>query len=1213
MDSVTTSSGTLDARLFSSATSPGTIHTLTVTASNETALQGDSVNFTIHAPSGIAPVNYTWVFGDGLNASSTNDTVAHTYASAGQYVVYVQAKDAGGILYDNLAALMPFVVQSSYIDDTAGNLALLDGAVQQNSTSNHSAQAVISPGGSVLVANWIDVGPSSPFWHENLPFYSLSSNVVPFAILSTPVLNLSGIDAEAVSFSNITPFGSYDLSFGETTTTSQGGVASAASSFTFTMFVATGAVVAAHALPTSPHPGTLNVYATAINLFGADPATDYDAPGYTVDDNVYQTLVAFNGSEAGPDPSDYVPDLATCVPGPECQGMYGTSLITSNGDWTFVINPNATFFNITTGAHYPVTPNDVEFSFARSCLTADYPGLQLHSTWVLCQALVPSATSNRNWDSGLHYPYNTTPANILASMTLNDSAYCTPLMEDGVHGAGCVTLHTGLSANRWPELLTFVAGPEAGSVISCRWATAEGYGLPGWESGNACLGAPPSPAPQPTDWDSSEVTQGAFHDVNSPLAYHAVGSGPYTLRSVGPSGSQFQLTANPYWSGTTCVGGLREGCLPPAPIGGIPDYIGTVNVFLNGTTANQTVAVLNGTADLAGLQTPVATSFVADEFRHGLLQFIEVPTIVVFLPAMNMDVNVTLAQNWTTTPLSFPSDLMADLNFRQFLIHSFPTPSLEAGCITNGLESCFQAGGAIPAYMTPYYPDNISWFLGTPDGNPTDVGGAGWWWNQTASDGLDGQTCTTSSPCTFPMVVPYGQSSVFQEWATEIRAISQGAADPVVVIGSNTTFLYRFYTQAYSGGGGMPLYASGWAPDYFDPSDYTGPYYTWNITGSSYAYGNSANITLTQNSSFTSPCAGPAPDPTVTLSCQGSAYHEMTTLIYRADGCTLPSCSPSQRALLYNMAENIADSLALYGNAGQSASVFVAGPWIDTTTISRNPFEAGYGIPFYYVAYRGSVPYGYPLVVSPVADPLPPDGGSSAASQLAPSIQTASPATVTIEAGETVVFSVSAAGGSGVYHFDWTGLPPGCASTNSPFVVCSPNGSAETTVGVVVTDSRGGAALATGLGLSVVAHVKIQSLVLTPLTVVVGDTVTIQANEIGGLSPFTFSYLGLPAGCSSANSSTLVCTPSVVGTYSIVAQVVDRIGITALGSASLIVTSSTSGPLTVTWTEAVILAASTGVAGFVIGAAVFYAFSGRRKAFSKSPPPSNPPPPGPSG
>jgi len=1188
--------------------SPAMFHTLTVRASNVTALQGDPVNFTAGAPSGVQLVQYVWQFGDGTQTTSTLPTVTHTFGSAGAYLVYVQGATSGGTTYDDLAAVLPLSVESSYSTDLAGDAALVDGAVQQNSTTNRSAEADISPGGSLLVANWIDVGPSNPFWAETVPSYSVSTNALPYAILSTPVLNLSGIDAEAATFVSDTPFGLYDLNFTETTVSDQPSGGTSASVFSFAIMVATGAAAVTQPIPLSPHPGVLNDYQTgSLAQVSADPGTGYDTPGYSITDNVYQTLVAYNGSHAGPDPSDLVPDLATCVPGPGCQALYGSSLVSSSGDWTFAINPGATFYNVSTGAHYPVWPNDVAFSVVRACLLTDYPFYVAHGSWTLCQALLPSSTANRTWDAGLHAPLNSTPSNLLAAITLNDSTYCPSIAMDGVHGDGCITFHTVLSGATWPEFLELIASPNGGSVVSCQWVTQVGYGLPGWETGNSCNGAPPGSPPSPTAWDRQEQVQGISDlegvniNVSSPLAHHAVGSGPYALGPVSDGGGEFQLIPNPYWGGTTCAGGLRAGCLPPANHGGPPAYIGTVDVFLNATGFNSTRAILNGSADIAGFTTPLPPQFISTELRDGVLQLMDVPTVDEVQGAMNLAVNLSAAQNWTGTPLRFPSSLMTDLDFRQFLIHTFPTATLQSACTVDGVQLCFQAGGAIPAYMAPYYPSNISWFFGTPDTNPQDVGGAAWWWSQTESDGLDGAVCTTSTPCTFPLVwsselehVPF---SVYQTWGTEIRAISQGAVEPVVVSGNASTLYFQALTPAQNG---LVLFQGGWGPDYFDPSDYVEPFYLPAAAIGYLAMGDSFS-SLTTNASFDDTCAGPTPDPTVTTACEGTAFSEMEKLFEEANGCGPPSCGTAQRALLYNMGENIAESLGLYANSGQISNAFVVAPWIDTTTVVRNPFTMFYGLPFYYIAYRGSVPIGYPLVVSTVSDPS--TGGLSRPA-LAPDVL-ATPVAPTLEAGETIVLSVSAAGGSGVYLFDWLDLPPGCSSTNAPFVVCSPNGSADVSVSVQVTDSIGDVALSGGLALVVVPHVELRAVTAAPSPVILGQSVTIEANETGGLAPLTFSYVGLPPGCESTNTSRFTCSPTATGSYAIVAEVVDRIGLSSLASVTLVVSPSVSpGPSPakgLPLMDELALALGSAAGGFLIGAGVMRYIDRRARSPPKDP------------
>ena len=48
-----------------------------------------------------------------------------------------------------------------------------------------------------------------------------------------------------------------------------------------------------------------------------------------------------------------------------------------------------------------------------------------------------------------------------------------------------------------------------------------------------------------------------------------------------------------------------------------------------------------------------------------------------------------------------------------------------------------------------------------------------------------------------------------------------------------------------------------------------------------------------------------------------------------------------------------------------------------------------------------------------------------------------------------------------------------------------------------------------------------------------GSSTTLTTTVTGGKAPFTYSYLGLPPGCSSANVPSLSCAPSATGTFTV--------------------------------------------------------------------------------
>src|SRR5580658_9388530 len=85
-----------------------------------------------------------------------------------------------------------------------------------------------------------------------------------------------------------------------------------------------------------PHPGTLEIW-EATN--GGPAETDPSVCYYTVCDepisNVYETLIAYNGTQDGPTPASYVPQIATCVPGSlECSAQFGGNDLVWNNNTT---------------------------------------------------------------------------------------------------------------------------------------------------------------------------------------------------------------------------------------------------------------------------------------------------------------------------------------------------------------------------------------------------------------------------------------------------------------------------------------------------------------------------------------------------------------------------------------------------------------------------------------------------------------------------------------------------------------------------------------------------------------------------------------------------------------------------------------------------------------------------------------------------------------
>ncbi len=157
-----------------------------------------------------------------------------------------------------------------------------------------------------------------------------------------------------------------------------------------------------------------------------------------------------------------------------------------------------------------------------------------------------------------------------------------------------------------------------------------------------------------------------------------------------------------------------------------------------------------------------------------------------------------------------------------------------------------------------------------------------------------------------------------------------------------------------------------------------------------------------------------------------------------------------------------------------------------------------------------------------------------------------------VDIGVTTTFHSSGSGIYGYATYAYTGLPTGCRSEDLAALTCSPSSPGLFQVGVTVQYPGTGASEAstelTVASLPAVATFDASSNPVAP------DSSTSLAVEVaGGTGPFTFSYGGLPSGCSSSNVSTLTCTPTVSGRFSISVLVTDRFDRSANGTLQLTV------------------------------------------------------------
>jgi YVTN family beta-propeller protein len=156
------------------------------------------------------------------------------------------------------------------------------------------------------------------------------------------------------------------------------------------------------------------------------------------------------------------------------------------------------------------------------------------------------------------------------------------------------------------------------------------------------------------------------------------------------------------------------------------------------------------------------------------------------------------------------------------------------------------------------------------------------------------------------------------------------------------------------------------------------------------------------------------------------------------------------------------------------------------------------------------------------------------------------------DVGNTSVLSASVSGGATPYSYSYTNLPQGCTSTDSPMLNCTPTSNGTFLVHLFVNDSGGWPLSATVL-LTVYPLPSLTSFTATPSIIDIGSSTTFLVSASDGIAPYSYSYVGLPQGCASYNTHSLVCTPTALGRFNIHVFVNDSIGAEASSLTSILV------------------------------------------------------------
>ncbi|HVW86735.1 MAG TPA: PKD domain-containing protein, partial [Bryobacteraceae bacterium] len=175
---------------------------------------------------------------------------------------------------------------------------------------------------------------------------------------------------------------------------------------------------------------------------------------------------------------------------------------------------------------------------------------------------------------------------------------------------------------------------------------------------------------------------------------------------------------------------------------------------------------------------------------------------------------------------------------------------------------------------------------------------------------------------------------------------------------------------------------------------------------------------------------------------------------------------------------------------------------------------------------------------------------------------------------------VAAAGGTAPYTFSATGLPAGLSISAGGQITGTPTAAATGTVAVTVTDSSTPSHLTSTRNLSIAIS---PALVLTTSSLPVGTvgvaySAAVAAN--GGVSPYTFSATGLPAGLSMSSTGQITGTPTASGVSTVAVTVTDsstpshltasaNLSITINGALAITTSSLSNGAVGLAYTATV--------------------------------------------
>ncbi len=309
---------------------------------------GGSVSFSSSStdPDGTI-ANYTWYFGDGTTSTgATLANVSHTYQYGGFYWVLLKVTDNGGANGTTESSMIRVTVsyydpalQLTTWDNTTHPYAFLtsdNDIVAQNTTVNFNATTSYGIGGW----NWVNDSDHSEGQNWFYGAGNITLATLDFgdgsAVVSLPLATLTASHLYATAGHYAAKLTVYSENNGNNVST---------------IVMRTIHVLTPGSTTISVKNPNSFIEATIGEPYTLDPAVDYESAGGNILQNVYETLVWYDGQSA----STLKPMLATAVPSATNGGISSDGL-----NYTFNLRPNVKFHDGTT-----MTADDVVFSLKR--------------------------------------------------------------------------------------------------------------------------------------------------------------------------------------------------------------------------------------------------------------------------------------------------------------------------------------------------------------------------------------------------------------------------------------------------------------------------------------------------------------------------------------------------------------------------------------------------------------------------------------------------------------------------------------------------------------------------------------------------------------------------------------------------------------------------------------------------------------------------------